>query len=253
VQGPNDLWTVDFKGWWKSMGGRKCEPLTVRDAHSRKLLAVQLVRSTSAAEAKRVFEDLFQRYGMPVAILSDNGPPFAVTAGLAGLTQLSAWWIALGIRFVRSRVGCPQDNGGHERMHRDMKAELQAHPEATVEAQQAACDVWRHEFNAHRPHEALDMKTPDSVYRRSTWPYPLELGPLEYPEGFHIRKVSAAGTMRYQGSQRRVSGALKGYQVGVEPLPNKRFRVWFGAVCIGVGELPWKANLRPPGADVEAR
>ena len=159
---------MDFKGWWSR--------LTVRDAHSRKLLAVQLVRSTSAAEARRVFEDLFQRYGMPVAILSDNGPPFAVTADLAGLTQLSAWWIALGIRFVRGRVGCPQDNGGHERMHRDMKAELQAHPEATVEAQQAACDVWRHEFNARRPHEALDMNTPDSVYRRSTWPYPLELG-----------------------------------------------------------------------------
>ncbi len=128
VEGPNDLWTVDFKGWWRSGNGKRCEPLTVRDAYSRFVLAIDIVERPSIECVRLVFERLFRLHGLPKAIQSDNGSPFASTSSYSGLTKLSAWWLALGIRFVRSRVGKPQDNGGHERMHRDVKDELQRHP-----------------------------------------------------------------------------------------------------------------------------
>lgn len=117
---PNDLWTVDFKGWWRTKDGAKCEPLTVRDAFSRFVLSVQLMTRTRYEDVRPVFEDLFEKYGLPKYIQTDNGPPFASTQALGGLTKLSTWWIAMGIRVVRGRPGHPQDNGAHERMHCDM-------------------------------------------------------------------------------------------------------------------------------------
>ncbi len=117
VSAPNDLWTLDFKGWWRALNGEKCEPLTVRDAYSRKVLAVALGSSTRATEVRRVLERLFEQHGLPIAIQCDNGSPFVCVRARGGLTKLSAWLISLGIRLVRSRPGCPQDNGGHERMH----------------------------------------------------------------------------------------------------------------------------------------
>ncbi len=251
VNGPNDLWTVDFKGWWMTLGGHKAEPLTIRDDHSKMVLAVHLVSSPSIEQVKAVFEDLFQRYGVPKVIQSDNGPPFAYNGPGLGLTRLSAWWLALGIRWVRSRPGKPQDNGAHERMHRTMKAEIQSHPTWTLGQQQDACDVWRHEFNHHRPHQSLKDETPASVYRRSSRVYPG--APLEpvYSEGWLRRKVSKCGQLRCLGEQHHVSNALAGYTVGVELLEGARFRLWFGAICLGVGTLPWNGDLRPPGPDVQ--
>ena len=160
----NDVWTIDFKGWWRATDGRRCEPLTVRDAHSRFVLALALLPRSTGAEVQRVMTRLFRRYGVPKAIQCDNGTPFICVRSAAGLTRLSAWWVSLGIRIVRSRPGCPQDNGGHERMHRDIAGELQAVPEATVLLQQRACDRWRQEFNHVRPHDALGGKTPAAVY-----------------------------------------------------------------------------------------
>ena len=155
---PNDLWTVDFKGWWKSHDGDRCEPLTVRDACSRFVLTVTLTR-TSVEHVKPVFEALFRKHGLPAAIQCDNGCPFIHVRARAGLSRLSAWWVSLGIRIVRSRPGCPQDNGGHERMHRDIAREIESRPADTLVGQQRLLDKWRQEFNHVRPHERLAGNT----------------------------------------------------------------------------------------------
>lgn len=251
VEAPNDLWTADFKGWWSSLGGRRCEPLTVRDAFSKKVLAVHLVAATSIEEVRAVFEDLFRRYGMPKAILTDNGPPFAANNSKVGLTKLSAWWVALGIRWHRSRPGCPQDNGAHERMHRDMKAELQLSPEVDLERQQVACERWRRAYNAERPHEALGMKVPNDVYRRSRRPFPEGELQLVYPEAFKERRVTSQGTVRFHSRPELLSRGLAGQTVAFERLVDGRVRVWYARFCLGVAELPWTGELRPPGRGVE--
>src|SRR5262249_16316076 len=121
---PNEIWTVDFKGWWRVAGGQRCEPLTVRDEFSRYVLEVRAVADAGTATVRSWFERLFEQNGVPEAIRSDNGPPFASDNGLLGLSKLSAWWVALGIDLERGRPGCPQDNGGHERLHLDIQREL---------------------------------------------------------------------------------------------------------------------------------
>ena len=140
VEVPNDVWTVDFKGWWTTGDGRRCEPLTVRDAFSRYILALRILPRSDTERVRAVFEELFERHGLPKVIQSDNGAPFAAGRSLAGLTKLSAWWISLGIDIVRSRPGCPQDNGAHERMHADISVELQTQAAQSIRAQQRACD-----------------------------------------------------------------------------------------------------------------
>jgi len=161
---PNDVWTVDFKGWWRTLNGDKCEPLTVRDAYSRFLLDI-VACSTKSSAVRPIFERLFRRYGIPKAIQCDNGVPFISVRSRAGLSQLSAWWVSLGIRVVRSRPGCPQDNGGHERMHADVRADVQSRPAANRAEQQRLLDRWRQEFNRVRPHQALGGRTPAEVYK----------------------------------------------------------------------------------------
>jgi transposase InsO family protein len=132
---PNDLWTVDFKGWWRTLDGTRCDPLTVRDSVSRYVLAMRVLSRTRTEDVRPVFEELFDRFGVPKAIGSDNGPPFASLRGPGGLTQLSAWWVSLGIQVVRSRPGHPQDNGAHERMHVDVRIDLEDYAAPTLLAQ----------------------------------------------------------------------------------------------------------------------
>ena len=217
VKGPNDLWTVDFKGWWRAKDGARCEPLTVRDAHSRFVLCTVVLPSPKVEPVRKVFERLFEQYGVPKAILSDNGNPFACTRALAGLTELSAWWVSLGIEVLHSRPGCPQDNGGHERMHADMLA-LEAKSAPGLEAQQVACDQWRHEFNHIRPHESLQMKPPAEVYQPSGHQRHTQ-GPCvmttSYPEGAIFRRVVRTGYFSWQGRTIFVSRALRGHTVAV--------------------------------------
>ena len=233
VEGPNDLWTVDFKGWWYTADRRRCDPLTIRDAHSRMVLALKIVEKTRTEEVKRVFEELFEAYGLPKTIQSDNGPPFASVKAIGGLTKLSAWWVSLGIEVVRSRPGCPQDNGGHERMHGDIRLEVQAHAAASIPQQQASCDAWRVEFNHVRPHEALGMKTPSELYR----PSPRRPGRVligGFPDGAVTAVVSRQGTANYLGKRVYVSLALPGYQVAFEHRTDI-IRVWlFGNLLGGI-------------------
>jgi transposase InsO family protein len=231
VEGPNDLWTVDFKGWWRTGDGRRCEPLTVRDAFSRYVLAVRLLPSTRERHVREVFERLFDEYGLPKAIQSDNGPPFASMRGLAGLTKLSAWWVSLGIEHVRGRPGCPQDNGGHERMHADMRIEIECDAAENRAAQQRVCDDWRTTFNHVRPHEALDMKTPGELYHPSPRrPGRIILG--GHPDGCEIVDVRY-GAVRFGRYHIYVSLALSGYPVGLQRISPREVRVWFFDLLLG--------------------
>jgi putative transposase len=232
---PNDLWTVDFKGWWLAINRARCEPLTIRDAFSRFVLHVEVLPSTAGAPVRRVFEQTFALYGLPKAILSDNGTPFAIAHGQLGLTTLSAWWLSLGIEHVRTRPGKPCDNGGHERMHRDMADDLEAVAALSRKAQQDACDRWRNDFNNYRPHEALGMKRPGQVYRRSAVEYdrnkPIE---IEYPARFRLYTVSSVGMIKMKKRYIFISQALRGQRVGLAYEGNQRYAVWFAARRLGV-------------------
>lgn len=243
VREPNDVWTVDFKGHWRSGNGQRCEPLTVRDAFSRFVLCVRLVESQSVDVVQPIFAELFKRYGVPKAIQCDNGTPFVAMQARGGLTRLSAWWIALGIRLVRSRVGCPQDNGAHERMHRDIAEELEAFPAKSRAAQQARCDRWRQEFNHVRPHDALGGKVPADVYVKSGRA-PVVRKP-DY-SNYAVRRVSRTGTIRFNEDRAFLSSALAGYDVALQSISGIRVRVRFYEHDLGVLELvPFRAIVSP--------
>jgi putative transposase len=247
VQGVNDLWTVDFKGWWRADNGEKCEPLTVRDAHSRYALQAVLLQSTATVAVRPQFERLFERHGVPRAILSDNGPPFASVTAPWGLTELSAWWVSLGIQVIHSRPGCPQDNGGHERIHLDMLP-LEAQSAPSREAQQALLDEWRREFNHVRPHEALGMKTPAQVYRpKSRHPSPAKLLSHSYPRQAAIRRVQTNGHFWWQGRALFLSRALRGHTVAVvHPPPGHLLgTIMFRHLALGLLDLAGGTKVQP--------
>jgi transposase InsO family protein len=239
---PNDVWTVDFKGWWKDREGLRVEPLTVRDEASRMLLELRWLPDSRTETVRACFERLFERHGLPGAIRSDNGAPFASHQGLLGLTRLSAWWLALGISLERSRPGCPQDNGAHERMHRDVRRELQA---GRIGRDQAAFDLWREKYNHERPHEALGMKTPGEVYQPSPRRYAGTPEDLDYG-GMATRRVHERHGCICHGNERiPISSALGGWSVGLCPCPDEDLQeVWFSRML--VGHLEEKtASFRP--------
>jgi putative transposase len=237
AQAPNDVWTVDFKGWWRTTNGDRCEPLTVRDAASRFVLAVE-VGSTTAQHVSEVLEPLFRRYGLPKAIQCDNGAPFVSVQARAGLSQLSASWIAMGIRVVRSRPGCPQDNGAHERMHADVRADVQARPAATREQQQRVLDRWRAEFNQVRPHQALGGKTPAEVYKPTERRRP-PTKPFVYPAHFHVRTATVSGNVRFRNDDCFVGVPFRGLRIGIEVVDAMHVRAWLHELDLGlVDTLP---------------
>lgn len=231
----NDVWTIDFKGWWLAADGKRCDPLTVRDAHSRYVLALKLMGRCTGPQVRAVMTQLFRRHGVPKAIQCDNGSPFISSQSRAGLTRLSAWWVSLGIRVIRSRPGCPQDNGAHERMHVDVAGDLQANPAASFALQQRACDRWRQMFNHVRPHEALAGKTPSEVYKSAR--APLRPRAFSYPIDWTKRTVSAAGSIVIRGESYSISHALHGYQIALEPRGGLRHRLWFNELDLGEIEV----------------
>jgi putative transposase len=229
AQAPNEVWTVDFKGWWKDREGLRVEPLTVRDEHSRMLLEMRVLEDSRTESVRSCFERLFERHGLPGAIRSDNGPPFASSQGLLGLSRLSVWWLALGIGLERSRPGCPQDNGAHERMHLDIRRELQS---GRIGRDQAAFDMWRDEYNHERPHEALGMKRPAEVYQNSTRIWSGTPDDIDYGD-MTTRRVQKTGTIRYEGEFIAISVALRGWSVGLSPRPDGLIEVWFAELLVG--------------------
>jgi len=234
---PNELWTVDFKGWWHSVDRQRCEPLTVRDAYSRYLLCVWAAPDGRTWTIRRQFQSLFERYGLPGSIRSDNGAPFASHSGPLGLSQLSAWWVALGIDLDRTDPGHPEQNGAHERMHRDLAAEVQYGCEGSLPQLQQALELWRQSYNQERPHEALGMKTPAQAYEPSQRRYEGDPQQLEYPPGYLVRQVCSHGTVRLQGQRIWLSGALRGWQVGLKPQDEQSYTVYFGSLCLGTLDL----------------
>jgi putative transposase len=232
ILAPNDLWSADFKGQFKTGNGRYCYPLTVADGFSRYLLGCQGLNSTAVDEAKPVFTRLFKEYGLPTRIRTDNGVPFA-TNTLARLSRLSAWWVRLGILPEFIEPGNPQQNGRHERMHRTLKADTTRPAAGSLTAQQRRFNAFRDEFNHERPHEALDQRTPASCYRPSPREMPRTLLPLEYPDRFEVRYVSANGGIRWNCDWVNVSIVCVGEYVGLEEIDNGIWNVYFGPLKLG--------------------
>jgi putative transposase len=232
ILAPNDLWSADFKGEFKTGNGIYCYPLTIADGFSRYLLGCQALHSTAVAGAKPVFTRLFREYGLPKRIRTDNGVPFA-TNSLARLSKLSAWWVRLGVLPELIEPGKPQQNGRHERMHRTLKAETTLPPAGNLAAQQRRFNHFRTEFNEERPHEALDLQTPASVYESSPRQMPTKLPPLEYPDRFEVRYVSANGGIRWHSKWVNVSIVCAGEYVGLEEIDDGIWDLYFGPLKLG--------------------
>lgn len=229
---PNHIWTSDLKGWWPTQDGR-CEPLTVRDAYSRFVLGAQAMATTRTEAVRAQFERWFEQYGLPQVIHTDNGAPFASSSAPLGLSQLSAWWIALGIQISRSRPGCPQDNGGHERMHRDLEDGVQPLIGRTGPHAQAILDQWREEFNCVRPHRSLQMRCPNEVYHKSERRYEGTPDEIDYGPELESRRVSATGEIKIANRGFFLTTALARWNVGLKPRGPTRFEVWFDHLRLG--------------------
>lgn len=226
----NDVWTFDFKGWWKTKDGKRFEPLTVRDAATRFiLLCVHCAESYAAVRAQ--CERLFTMYGVPLKVRVDNGPPFAAADAMGGLSRLSAWWVSLGIEVSFSRPATPSDNGAHERMHNDVWRELEQEPEANQVTQQEVVDEWVRTFNYRRPHEALGMRTPGSLFTRSR--RRMKVLKPSYPADALVTRVSARGRIRMDGYQYFVGTNLSGMHIGIRRDADNKLQVLFYDQMLG--------------------
>ena len=231
VHAPNDLWTADFKGEFRLGNRDYCYPLTVADQHTRYLLGIQSMDATDGYGVRGRFERWFREAGLPQAIQTDNGSPFA-SRGIHGLSQLSVWWIELGIQPVRIEPRHPEQNGAHERMHRTLKAETSRPPAPNQRAQQRRFDRFRTIYNEERPHEALGQKPPASRWRPSPRPYPERVPVPDYPERFEVRWVSDAGTFCWK-SPMFIGAALSGKRIGLEEIDDGIWSVYFHRVLLG--------------------
>lgn len=232
ISAPNQVWCADFKGQFKTHDGIYCYPLTITDGFSRYLLGCQALFTTECASAKSVFERVFREFGLPERIRTDNGVPFA-TVSLARLSSLSAWWIQLGILPELIEPGKPQQNGRHERMHRTLKAETTRPAAGNLKAQQRKFNAFRQEYNHIRPHEALKLETPGSLYQTSPRPYPKKVPALEYPAHYETRYVSYNGGIRWNCDWVNVSITCAGQWIGLEEIDNGIWNVYFGPVKLG--------------------
>jgi transposase InsO family protein len=232
AEGPNAVWTGDHKGWFRTRDGWRCEPLTVMDASSRYLLALEATGSTADEEAWPVFERLFEEHGLPDRFRSDNGAPFA-SAGITGLTPLSMRFIKLGIALERIAPGKPQQNGRHERFHRTMLPLAEA-PEADQTTQGQAFDAFRRSYNEERPHEALAMDTPAQHYRCSQRAMPRSLPEPDYPAEAAVRRVRHNGEIRWNGGFVYVSNTLAGEAVAATETENGDWALSFHAHPLGI-------------------
>lgn len=232
----NDLWCADFKGEFKLGDGRYCYPLTITDQASRYLLCCEAFESTREQGVFEAFRRVFAEHGLPSAIRSDNGLPFASPNGLYNLSKLSVWWLRLGIGFERIRPGHPQENGRHERMHLTLKKEATRPPGRTILQQQARFDAFVSEFNEERPHEALSMKVPAELYAPSPRPY-LGLPEIDYP--FHDRDaiVTHCGRLCLHRKKINISTVLAGQKLGIKEVDDGIWLVSFLRYDLGYIDL----------------
>jgi putative transposase len=242
---PNGIWCIDFKGWFRTQDRQRCDPLTLTDAASRFLLRCRIVPRTNTTQVRSVLESAFREYGLPDAMRSDNGPPFASTA-FGGLSRMSIWWIQLGIKPQRIEPGKPEQNGRHERMHLTLKDEAANPPATSLRQQQRTFDRWREEYNEQRPHEALQQQTPAQCYRPSLRPYPRRLVEITYPETMTVRSVRPSGEFNWAGRRLYLSEALAGQPIGLEPLNGPYWRIYYSDVALGLLNEKTFKLLREP-------
>jgi putative transposase len=243
VAAANDVWCTDFKGWFRTADGRRCDPLTLSDAHSRYLLRCQAVNRPDEQSVRPIFEAAFMEHGLPRAIRSDNGPPFA-SPGVGGLSRLAIWWIKLGIRPERIVAGKPQQNGRHERVHRTLSEETARPPADSLPTQQQRFDDFREVYNNQRPHEALGQRTPASLYAPSPRPYPDRLDDPSYASDVAVRRVRRNGQIKWAGALIFVGEALIGEPVGVVETESGDWLVRYADVELGYIH-PQRRRLNP--------
>jgi transposase InsO family protein len=227
----NRVWCGDFKGWFRTGDGSRVDPLTISDALSRYLLRSQAVEKTDTERVRAIFEAAFREYGLPWAIRTDNGAPFASSA-VGALSRLAVWWIKLGIVPERIEAGHPEQNGRHERMHRTLKLDLRLAED--WRGQQRELDRFRHDYNHVRPHEALGMQTPASVYEPSPREYPERLPEVEYPDAMLVRTVKSHGHFRWKKHDIFLSEVLWGEPVGLLPVDDGIYTVYFARVPLAL-------------------
>lgn len=232
AQRPNQVWTVDFKGWFRTGDGTRVEPLTIRDLASRYLLGIILLRRQSVENCRRAFEGVFAQNGLPDVIRTDNGSPFGAVGAL-GLTRLSAWWVKLGIRVEFIEPGRPEQNGAHEQFHRVYHEEVAQSAAWRLSAQRTRSRRWQRHYNQQRPHEALGMRVPAQLYRKSRRPLPKELKPWQYESSWETRLVKGKGMISLQGRGRFVGEAFEGERVGLKRIRAGIWEVYFGPLLIG--------------------
>lgn len=229
---PNSVWCADYKGKFKTGNERWCYPLTMTDAYSRLILICDGHEHPATAAAMASMERLFREVGLPKAIRTDNGEPFA-SPSRCGLSTLSAWWTKLGIEHQRTRPASPQDNPRHERMHRDLKQETARPPAWNMERQQERFDAFIGEFNHERPHEAIDMQTPASLWTPPTRAMPDELPEPEYPGHMQVRSVRHDGCVKFQGHMMFLSTVLAHERVAFEEIEDAVWAIFFFGICVG--------------------
>lgn len=250
IAGAGDSMTADYKGQFRMGNGALCYPLTIADPFSRYVLAIDAMASTHMEPAKAAFERVFREHGVPRQLITDNGTPFCSSSSLGGLTQLSRWWIEIGVVPVRIEPGRPDQNGIHERMHRTLKDWIRRDQRSSLRAQQRSFDAFRTEFNDVRPHQSLGQKTPSTAFRPYR-PFCSRSRAMEYDLTMDVRLVNANGEIKWKGQQIFLSEVLIGARVGLLPIGESIWSIRFGSVRIGYLDALKRAssNRRPETDD----
>jgi len=239
----NDVWSADYKGQFRTKDRKICYPLTVTDNFSRYLIACYALEGPRYQETKECFERIFKEYGLPIAIRTDNGTPFAGT-GIGGLSRLSIWWIKLGIIPERIEPGEPQQNGRHERMHRTLKESTLNPAGDNLNEQQKKFDFFRIEFDNERPHESIEMKRPYEIFKKSIRSFPTKIKAIEYPINFEVRIVNHNGEIKFGGNRYFISELLYGENIGLKEVSDECLQINFGILKLGYIDLTKKKVIK---------
>jgi putative transposase len=233
---PNDVWSIDYKGQFSMKDGHVCYPLTLSDNFSRFILGCQALEGPRYDPTRRCLESIFREYGLPKAIRSDNGTPFAGRC-IGGLSRLMIWWILLGIIPERIHKGCPQENGRHERMHRTLKSDALNPVAGNLKEQQKAFDIYRHDYNNDRPHESLNDQTPSDYYEKSNRPYVKNPHPPDYGHDYLVRYVRQNGEIKFVGRMFYLTELLAGLPVGLKEIEDGIWQLQFSFYTLGSIDL----------------
>lgn len=241
---PNEVWSADYKGQFKLTNDQYCFPLTITDNFSRYIFCCDAYDKITGIKTIKSFERVFYEYGMPDAIRTDNGYPFAGNS-IGGLSRLSIWLVKLNILPERIEPGCPQQNPRHERMHKTLKIGIESNTRSSISAQQKWFDKFRQEFNEQRPHQALSLKRPREVHTVSRREYPNKLSEIVYPDNFLVRKVRTSGEIKYCGKRYYLTELLHGEPIGLEMIDEERAIVYFGMLRLGIIDSKLDKIRRP--------